>query len=47
MVDEERMTISERRKYLARVQERYLAADRAKKKELLDEMELVTALAFG
>jgi hypothetical protein len=44
MVDEERMTVSERRKYLARVQERYLAADRAKKKELLDEMELVTGL---
>ncbi len=38
------MTLSERRKYLARVQERYLKADLAKKKEMLDEMELVTGL---
>ncbi|MCL5960721.1 MAG: integrase, partial [Chloroflexi bacterium] len=44
MVDEGKMSISERRKYLDRVHERYLKADRTKKEEMLDEMELVTGL---
>jgi hypothetical protein len=43
-LDEEKMTVSERRKYLGRMQKRYLEAGRGRKKELLDEMELVTGL---
>lgn len=38
------MTIDERRKYLKRVQPRYLAADRAGRSALLTEMEAVTGL---
>ena len=43
-MDEEEMTLSERRKYLALVRGRYVMAERTKKKGLLDEMELVTGL---
>jgi hypothetical protein len=41
---EDRMTIDERRKYLRRMQERYLQADRKERGRLLDEMEAVTEL---
>jgi hypothetical protein len=41
---EEEMTIHERRKYLRRMQPRYLRADRAGKGQLLCEMEAVTGL---
>ena len=41
---EDEMTIDERRKYLRRVRERYWAADRAGRGELLTEMEAVTGL---
>jgi hypothetical protein len=41
---EDRMTIDERRKYLNRMQERYLQADRKERGRLLDEMEAVTEL---
>lgn len=40
----DRMTIDERRKYLNRMQERYLQADRKERGRLLDEMEAVTEL---
>lgn len=38
------MTISERRKYLARMLPRYLAADRSQQSHLLTEMQTVTGL---
>ncbi|MDQ5854201.1 MAG: integrase [Chloroflexota bacterium] len=38
------MTITERRKYLARMLPRYLAADRPARGQLLDEMEAITGL---
>ena len=41
---EDRMTIDERRKYLRKMQERYLQADRKERGQLLDEMETVTEL---
>lgn len=41
---EDRMTIDERRKYLRKMQERYLPAHRKERGELLDEMEVVTQL---
>ena len=40
----EAMTIDERRKYLARMEPRYRAADRARQGQLLDEMEAMTGL---
>jgi hypothetical protein len=44
MPTEEQMTINERRKYLHRMQPRYLQADREEQGRLLDEMEQVTEL---
>lgn len=44
MLDIPPMTITERRKYLARMLPRYLAADRMARGQLLDEMEAVTGL---
>jgi hypothetical protein len=41
---EDRMTIDERRKYLRKMQERYLQAGRKERGQLLDEMEVVTEL---
>ncbi len=41
---EDKMTIDERRKYLRKMQERYLQADRKERGQLLDEMETVTEL---
>ncbi len=41
---EEEMTIDERRKYLVKMQNRYVAADRGGKGTLLKEMESVTGL---
>ena len=41
---EDRMTIDERRKYLRKMQQRYLQADRKQRGALLDEMEAVTEL---
>jgi len=41
---EDRMTIGERRKYLRKMQERYLIADRSGRGQLLDEMQSVTGL---
>jgi hypothetical protein len=41
---EDRMTIDERRKYLRKMQERYLGADRPGRGHLLDEMETITGL---
>jgi hypothetical protein len=41
---EDKMTIDERRKYLRKMQERYLQADRVEQGQLLDEMEAVTEL---
>ena len=41
---EDKMTIDERRKYLKKMQERYLQADRKERGQLLDEMEAVTEL---
>ena len=38
------MTIDERRKYLRRMQERYLQAGRKERGQLLEEMEVVTEL---
>jgi hypothetical protein len=40
----ERMTIGERRQYLARMEARYRAASRAGQSQLLDEMEALTGL---
>jgi hypothetical protein len=42
-IDDE-MTVDERRKYLRRMQKRYVEASRRKKGELLDEMEEITGL---
>jgi len=42
--DSEGMTIDERRKYLGRMRQRYLGADREAKSQLLGEMEQVTGL---
>jgi hypothetical protein len=41
---EDKMTIDERRKYLRKMQERYLQASRKERGQLLDEMEAVTEL---
>jgi hypothetical protein len=41
---DDKMTIDERRKYLRKMQERYLQAGRKERGELLDEMEAVTEL---
>ena len=41
---EEKMTIDERRKYLHKMQKRYIKAGRKEKRQLLDEMEQVTEL---
>ena len=41
---EEKMTINERRKYLHKMQKRYIKAGRKEKRQLLDEMEQVTEL---
>jgi hypothetical protein len=41
---EDKMTIDERRKYLKKMQERYLQADRKERGQLLDEMEAITEL---
>jgi hypothetical protein len=42
MQDDTQMTITERRKYLARMRPRYLLANRAEQSRLLDEMQAVT-----
>ena len=39
---EDKMTIDERRKYLRKMQKRYVQADREERARLLDEMEAVT-----
>ncbi len=44
MVEEERMTVDERYKYLRRMQRRYRKAGRKERGVLLDEMEAVTGL---
>jgi hypothetical protein len=44
VVEDEQMTIDERRKYLKRMRARYQPADRRGRGELLDEMEAVTSL---
>ena len=44
MLDVPPMTITERRKYLARMLPRYLAADHPAHGQLLDEMEAITGL---
>jgi len=44
MVEMERMTIDERRKYLYKMWERYCKASRKEKGRLLDEMEVVTGM---
>ncbi len=44
MLDVPPMTLTERRKYLARMHPRYLAADRTQRGHLLDEMMAVTGL---
>ena len=44
MQDDTQMTITERRKYLARMRPRYLLADRFEQGRLLDEMQAVTAM---
>ena len=44
MPDNREMNIEERRKYLGLMERRYAGADRAKKGQLLDEMEQVTGL---
>jgi hypothetical protein len=44
VVDDEQMTIDERRKYLKRMRVRYQQADRRGRGALLDEMEAVTSL---
>src|SRR2546421_1182975 len=44
MPTEDAMTVSERRKYLKRMQVRYVAAKRAERGSLLKEMEHVTGL---
>ncbi len=44
MPDTERMTVDERRKCLKRMQERYLAADRAGRGRLLDDLAALTGL---
>jgi transposase InsO family protein len=44
MLDVPSMTLTERRKYLARMQPRYLLADRPTRGQLLDEMMAVTGL---
>jgi hypothetical protein len=44
MSTEDKMTIDERRKYLRKMQERYLQANRKERGGLLDEMEAVTEL---
>ena len=44
MTTEDKMTIDERRKYLRRMQRRYLQADRKERGRLLDEMEAVIEL---
>jgi hypothetical protein len=44
MTTEDKMTIDERRKYLRKMQKRYLQADRKEKGRLLDEMEAITEL---
>jgi hypothetical protein len=41
---DDKMTIDERRKYLRKMQERYVQADRKERGQLLDEMEAVTGL---
>ena len=41
---EDKMTIDERRKYLKKMQKRYLQANRKERGQLLDEMEAVTEL---
>ena len=41
---EDKMTIDERRKYLRKMKERYLQAERKERGQLLDEMEAVTEL---
>jgi hypothetical protein len=43
-VDGARMTVDERRKYLAKMLERYVKADRGGRGRLLDEMEAVTGM---
>jgi hypothetical protein len=44
MPTDDRMTIDERRKYLRTMRQRYAAADRAQRGQLLTEMEAVTGL---
>lgn len=44
MEKEDKMTVSERRKYLRKQQNRYYAADRKERGRLLDEMGLITGL---
>lgn len=44
MSTEDEMTVSERRKYLKRMKERYLAAKRKERSQLLTEMQQVTGL---
>lgn len=44
MLDVPQMTLTERRKYLARMHPRYLLADRTERSRLLDEMIAVTGL---
>ena len=44
MSPDDEMTIDERRKYLRKMQKRYVEADRSGKGQLLNEMELVTGL---
>jgi len=44
MQDDTQMTLTQRRKYLARMRPRYLLADRAQQSRLLDEMEAVSGM---
>jgi len=44
MSTEGKMTVDERRKYLRRMKQRHLQADRREKGRLLDEMQIVTEL---
>jgi len=44
MSTEDKMTIDERRKYLRKMKQRCLRADREGRRQLLDEMEAVTEL---
>jgi hypothetical protein len=44
MAGQKKMTVDERRKYLRKLQGRYLAANKSAKGRLLDDMESTTGL---